>query len=376
MRRAVAILMSISWLLMTAVTKAEVLPSPSPSSGPEGAAAPSRPVPVKTQKAWRAQIIRKNVKEVRKGPSVPGLSSGISGMAILNPNLSVNLAPTGEKLRPFVIIQGKYDRPQWRLFVNKVELSRDPATGAFSFYMVPVFDGSWVGLTALGPEGEQEKEIIMIQAPEAREIRLLQPSRYGELTFFLGVSWNSYFQTGFGDFSSRTCQAEISYKTPEWHLPVGLLADVRGVIFTMSSTPKDLGPQFLNGSLDVSYAIAPYFRRPLRVMLMGGVKGLMMISNGSPFGFSSLLAPEIGAGIEDNWLWSSTLRFDGRFISLSKGFIDFGQKGLDFGLSLSRPIHDSHRITLGLRFSDYDYLPESACRIRIGGFSVLVGYSP
>ncbi len=314
--------------------------------------------------SWKAQL------RVKKPPA----GSRITGLTFSSSEVPISLRPQGDKLRPLIEIHGHFRRKGWALYVGNLELISAKATGERDFalflYLRDRIDTAT--LRALGPGGATETEQIVLLSPDAQEFDI-RP-RWGELVVSAGIGFLYYYQSQYGNFGSRTGLLSLSYTNPSWQSRFGLLAKAETTILTLSSSPSGLGPQLIHAKLDGSYRFDPVLKKRLELKALLGASYLTMLSNGSPFGFANLLAPEIGVsavyplGPKSDWVG------DFRYIPLS-GIISFSQCGVDLVLGWTHTLSNRHRVELDLGYFDYAYKPDAATVVRAGALSLRFGYS-
>jgi hypothetical protein len=99
-----------------------------------------------------------------------------------------------------------------------------------------------------------------------------------------------------------------------------------------------------------------------------------MLANGSEIGFSNLIAPEIG--VRTRYIVSAfdALVTDFRLVVLSSKF-DFVDRGFFASLALSRNLVNSHRVELGISYSNTSYQAGENVRVSYGILGLMLGYS-
>ena len=288
--------------------------------------------------------------------------------------IPVILVPRGDVLRPSVVLVGNYDRPGWKLYAQGFSLlGRLPDPTAFKVFTLLSSALNRLTLTAVGPKGEAESEEIMIAAPDAQEFRI-SPS-WGEGIVSLGVGSYSYFQTGYGTFSSTPLLLRLTYTTPKWASPLGIYAEVQSSVFTLSSFPQGLTPQIVYGKLEGTYLLGASPLSTFRFSLSGGVTYLTMFSNGSPFGFSNLLGPIVG--MRTYYILSANSGFTGKvdYAPLASPF-DFTQRGIEAKVGWTTRLSNAHRIEFDLTLSNYYLLePDNVTKIQSNLWGLTLGYS-
>jgi hypothetical protein len=101
---------------------------------------------------------------------------------------------------------------------------------------------------------------------------------------------------------------------------------------------------------------------------------LTLLSNGSPFGFSNLLAPELGFRSYYPLNYYSGFFADIKYAPLG-AFTGIQEYALDVSLGWSRRLPNYHRFEIKLNYSDLAYQPETDLKIQTQLFSLRFGYT-
>ncbi len=343
-----------------------------PPQGPENKAeVTTAPGTTNIQRTvWVAHVLRRKSNEFL-----------IKNFSLTESRLPIVLVAKKDELRPTVTIRGKFERQGWKLLIEgATPVVFDEGKTTFSIHAHLKGRINKMNLTAVGPNGERENEALYIYAPEAMEFKVV--NAWDQILLSVGTSFLSYAQKGFGEYRSISGLLSARYNSPEKKLTaesdlysrIGLIANMDLTVLTLIASPVDRGPQLLEAKLDGTYQFDPDPYGRVQNQLLVGASYITMFNYGSPFGFSNLLAPEIG------WrrrvLVSPVAAWVGeaRFIGLSE-FYTFNSLALNLSLAWSRLISDSHRLELGFSYSGYFYRPEPEIPVRLHQLSVKLGLS-
>ncbi len=238
---------------------------------------------VQAQKAmWFAHILRQRES-----------GSTVTGLVFPSNQIVVYLLPKGDAFRPLVRLDVRYNRPDWRLVVGDgVPLRAGDGPNELYLYAYLNSRISEVSFEARGPQGQIEREVVYLFAPEAREYRMV--SAFDTLTFKVGAGNLIYEQSSFGVFTGQSALLGVGYASPDKGGRWGLSADFHMSVYTVKSSPVDHNPQFFEGNAAVTYSIKA-FQSPLwRSRILFGLSTVGLVSHGSPFGFSGLYGPQLG----------------------------------------------------------------------------------
>jgi hypothetical protein len=355
--RARFLLLAVALFVAATSCRADDDPSPVPSPSP------SVQVKDKSKKTnWTAEVFRKNVA-----------TGGIVDMNLSSSKIQVVLMPRNGKLEPLVEVRGTYARPGWSLYVRspggKTKLSTENEFVVFAFLHARYSNLNFV---AEGPDGEVETEELYVFAPEAQEFRIGE--LWGELLVSLGGAGFSYTQTGFTEFDSKTAVLGLNYVTPSWVSRWGWAADLNFTFLTVSSTPIHDGPELLQLKGDATYLAVPEVGRKWNLHLLAGLSYLTLLSNGAPFGFSSLIAPDLGLSAKRELKNDSAIVGSFHYVPIS-GIISFSEFGYDLTLGWTKTLKNLHRFEADMVISNYSWYPDSAVKIQSNLFSLRVGYT-
>lgn len=313
------------------------------------------------QTNWVAHLLRRTPENL-KLKSLEFISTKIPVLLIARPG----------NLRPLVEIRGKFVRPGWTLHAQNSPVGQAAGVADFKFFAFLNGRINEVVLNAKGPNGEIEEERIYLFAPEAQEFTLVSP--WNSLVISAGLSSVDYTQTGFGNYLAYTSSLSARYSTFDGPNQLSYFASLDFTAFTLASQPQQSNPQFVEGRLDAAWMLPFVPNQPWKTQILAGGFYATMLANGSEIGFSNLIAPEVG--LRTRYIISpfDALVSDFRLVILSSKF-DFVDRGFSASLALSRNLINSHRIELGLYYSNTSYQASDTVRVSYGTLSLMLGYS-
>jgi hypothetical protein len=344
------------------------VPVPPVANSPAGAdsgnevQAPQEPAPTTRRTSWIAHVLRRTPTNLR-----------LKTLDFPETKLPVLLIARPGNLRPLVEVRGKYNRKGWTLFAQGVAVSQSAGQSDFKFHAFLNGRINEVVLTTRGPNGEFEEERIYLFAPEAQEFSLISP--WNAVVIAAGPSAIDYFQTGFGNYLAYTGSVSARYATFDGPKQLGLYASFDFTALTFASQPIDRGPQFIEGKLDATITVPFDPQQSYKSQILLGGTYVTMLSNGSPFGFSNLLSPEVGLRTRFILDPVDAVITDFRYVALGTSLGAFNENGFLINLTWSRTLMNSHRAELGLNYSSYSYHPETNATVRFNIISLLLGYS-
>jgi hypothetical protein len=344
-------------------------PAASPTPGPLSASAPvgtvlpppPEPAPTTRKTSWVAHVLRRTPTNLR-----------LKTLDFPETKLPVLLIARPGNLRPLVEVKGKYNRKGWTLFAQGSAVSQAAGQSDFKFHAFLNGRINEVVLTTRGPNGEFEEERVYLFAPEAQEFALISP--WNAVVIAAGPSSVDYNQTGFGNYLAYTGSVSARYATFDGPKQLGMYASLDFTALTFASQPIDRGPQFIEGKFDATITVPFERQQTYKSQIILGTSYVTMLSNGSPFGFSNLLSPEIGLRTRYILDPVDAIITDFRYVLLASDF-NFKDRGLKFEFTWSRTLLNAHRAELGLNYTLYGYSPGESSRVDLGIISLLLGYS-
>lgn len=230
---------------------------------------------------WKAHILRQT--------EVPT----IEGLTFLSKEVVVRLIPHGAELRPLVEIKGRFDRSDAKLQVggqDPVWSRTDPKD--FSVYAYLNSQISEVAFQIKSTSGEPQTEIVYLFAPEAQEFQVV--STWESVSLGLGLSAITYEQSSFGTFKGLSGLLRARYESPDSGRRWSQIADGSLSVWSLHSSPIAANPQVIDGFWALGYRPTWGERGRTRHTITTGIHASAVYSNGSPFGYGMILAPEIG----------------------------------------------------------------------------------
>ncbi|CAN5679244.1 hypothetical protein BH10BDE1_BH10BDE1_17290 [soil metagenome] len=347
------------------------VPTPLPATGlsspPTGnvVQAPPEPPAVTRKTTWIAHVLRRTPTNLR-----------LKTLEFPETKLPVLLIARPGNLRPLVEVRGKYNRKGWTLFAQGSAVSQAAGQADFKFHAFLNGRINEVVLTTRGPNGEFEEERVYLFAPEAQEFSLISP--WNAVVIAAGPSAVDYNQSGFGNYLAYTGSVSARYATFDGPKQLGMYASFDFTALTFASQPIDRGPQFIEAKLDATITVPFDPQQSYKSQILLGGSYTTMLSNGSPFGFSNLLSPEVGVRTRFILDPVDAIITDFRYVALGPSLDSLGsfnENGFLVKLTWSRTLMNSHRAELGLNYSAYSYHPETNATVRFNIISLLLGYS-
>lgn len=331
------------------------------------------PPPQRTQ--WVAHLMRVRSEDRR-----------ISGLGFYSNQFPIVLVPKGSDLRPTISIEGRFANPGWTLAVRSIQdgagfdtpIELNAQTGSFS---IPLHLRGRVNELLLvakktGASKDQKSNLqaerVYIYAPEAMEFHVVSP--WDNILISIGPSFLSYTQTGYGEYQSISAMLSGRYSTPEAASRWGFLANLNASLITITSSPIERGPQLIEAKLDGSYALREKADKKYRIQLLGGLNYLTLLSNGSPFGFSDLVSPEIGVRVRRIFNPVVSMVGEVRWAVMAMP-PDISQRGIDASLAWSRFQGDSKRLEAGIGVFSYVFQPDTSQLIQATQITIRLGLS-
>ncbi len=298
----------------------------------------------------------------------------IVGLEYTERALPVQMIARNGKLRPFVELKGSYTNPGWSLFVvsgsneKPVPLKDD---AKFQFFAILTSQNSDVTFVARGPDGATQTSYLQVYSPEAQEFQI--GSDIGEFTIGMGGGSFSYFQSGFGRFSSKNAVQELGYRTPNFlrHYVVSLSG--RAPLWTVSSAPIKASPDLIRAKMELSYTGWQIPARSLTFDISLGVAYLNLISYDAPFGFNSLYSPNLGFGLTRKMSEGAEAQLFAAYSPLS-GVLKL-ESVWEARLGYKLRLPNLHHIRFDLSFLRFSYSPVELATVAGNLLALTASYS-
>ncbi len=312
-------------------------------------------------KVWLAHILRQK----KSGPTIPFLN-------FKTQKVPVTLVPKNGTLQAMISLEGLLERVGWSLSLEpRVQLLEEKGRRDFSIHLFITSRINEFTLIVKNSKGEELKEKVFVFAPEANEY--LQVSPWNSVMLSAGVAGLGYYQTDFGVYRALVTLLSLRYAPLEGESPWSWGAQLDMTLQTLNSTPVRRSPQLIEAKLSGAFRLDPHFDARLSEQILFGINYLTMLSNDSPFGFSNLLAPELGW--RSRWKHNNANYFVGdfRFLALSSNFLKY--RGFEVGGAWNRTLQNLHNIELGFSYSGFVYQADSKIEVRSDLLSLKIGYS-
>ncbi|MGE5087189.1 MAG: hypothetical protein ACM3MG_12860 [Bacillota bacterium] len=297
----------------------------------------------------------------------------IEGLTLPQTQLPVVMVQNKKNFRPMVEIPLTYNRKGWSLWIQgKTPVTPTTEEGKFKVFAYLKGKVNELHLVARGPQGETQSERIYLYSPEAQEFSVVSPWDAVKLT--LGSTYLIYQQSGYTDFYSWSGLLSAQIHSPEEGARFGMIGQVSMTALTISSNQKGYGPQIGQGNIDGIYFFPWSLSSRWRNQIMGGLYYVTMFSNGAPFGFKNLFAPEFG--FRTRYLLNEKSDFisEFRFMPLNSS-TDLNERGYSLSFSKSWILPNLHRGEVGLQFNDLRYSASPTDLINMKALSVIFSYS-
>jgi len=299
--------------------------------------------------------------------------SQITGLEVLTFRTPILYNLHEGQFKPTVEVKLKYFRPGWKLLYSlkgpEVPIGASNEGSAFLYLKSSV---SELQLIAMNEAGETEKEKLFIYAPGTKELKTDSP--WNKVVLSLGGAVLDYYQTSFGNFRSTNALAAILYAPEALYENWSMIARADLTFASFYSSPIRAGPQVLDSRIDLTYQISDGYDSTHRWFALGGVSYLTLFSNGSPFGFSDLLAPELGLRLRSVLDPMNFLVTDLRYVALGGPF-EVGQRNLQIAFSWSRWMENLRRLELGLEYSTTSFAADPKNTVKTNLLILKLGFS-
>ncbi len=290
---------------------------------------------------WLAHILRD-----RSGKNI------ISDLKISKERIPVFLIPQNDSFRPLVKLEVEFNRPGWQLFIGDKLPMRKQADGSFVLYAYLRSRLNAVEIRARNEQGAEEREILYLFAPEAREFKLVSP--FDSVLFTLGHSFLVYEQTSFGTFVAQSLLLGVRYVSPDKGNTFGLLGDFTATVFTYDSSPIEQNPQFMEGRIGITYPVKLIKNPKYRTKLFLGASTINFVSYGSPFGFSGLYSADLG--IRTTYYRNGQNSYSGEFHYSPIEFSDpLAESSFRLVLDWSMNLDNLRQAQLGFSYSNHRF---------------------
>lgn len=296
----------------------------------------------------------------------------IQGLVFPEKKLVVRLIPKENELRPLVELKGVFDRPNWTLTVQgQKPTPSETNPKEFSVYAYLNSQVNEIRFAAKGPERALEEETLYVFAPEAQEFQVV--STWDSLTLSAGLTSLMYEQSFFGRYRSGSGLLRVSYDSPDSSRRWGYLLQGNITVLSFASSPIQANPQAIDLHGALTYKLGLFEEGRFRNRLFVGGDYQALSSNGSPFGFAGLMAPELGWALK--YFEDSRNTYQGQLRWVMYKRVSTGdQRSWVADFVWSSTLKSLRRRDLGFSLYDSTFSSDGQ-KIRLNMISFLVGFS-
>lgn len=281
------------------------------------------------------------------------ISKKIIQLEWLNDRPKVLLVQNEREGHFFVTLEGKYSREGWSLISNKMKITRDE-NHEFKITQEITENNPEVFLTAIGPQGEIEQDVVEIADVDWKlQAELIEYFPVKRLFFSpgLGIGSINYRETGIGSYNTNVLTGKISgtYLLFPPHWDVGLSTYFTLFQFTRSLPIKTI---FFGMNGRLGYILTD-LRSPWRITIYGGYYYASVFANPNELGFEGMNGPQIFPTIKRSLKRNRAVSGYVKYSPISKnmGLYDLHSREFAVGFAYSRMVGKSFR-TLSFTF-DY-----------------------
>lgn len=264
--------------------------------------------------------------------------------------LPVYLVPNGEDLRPLVEVSffSKNQKLQFTSF-NSKKINKKNLSDKYSVYAFLNSQVSELIIIAKDTDsGAEKREIVYLFAPEVQEFQIVKP--WSAISASAGLSFLTYDQSRFGVLRMQSAVVTAQYLSTESSNRWGWVAQLDLTVGTYDSKPIDVNPQMIQGEALVSYRMPLSEQSRWRHTALLGVNHISLESNGSLFGFSSLISPSLGWKSKHYLTTTSSLSYEAR-LNMYDDFSLFSRRGLQLSTTWSTILKSSRRRDISVTYS-------------------------
>lgn len=294
---------------------------------------------------WLAHVLRE--REPQKQ---------IEELGVKGDKLPVFLVPSQPTFKPLVKLEFVYPKVGWTLF--DAEGQPLPSSGVENEYLLYAYLRSRIStveLKAVGPNEKEQKEIVYLFAPEAREFK--SRSLFDSILFVFGHTYMVYRQETFGTFVSQSALIGARYYSPEKGNRFGLLGDIYSTIYTYDSSPIDRNTHFLEARLAGTYAVKIFKNPKARSRVSLGASTINLFGFGSEFGFSGLFGPNIGLKTEYFRDSRDSIRAEIQYALYDDDPLE--ERSVKLSLDWNRNLSNLRRAQVGISYSNHKFTSDS-----------------
>ncbi len=224
---------------------------------------------------------------------IPESNEKITNLQWVSEEPLVKTIEVENKTKISVILKGNYANEDWNL-IRDAEPTTLSEKGEFTMEIPVTKKITPIELTAIGPLGEVERQIVQVQVMtigiEKEEINSDFPSQVA-IVPALQFSSIAYTETGVSDYSEIAVTGKIQYLRSVFSKRWDVGASVFFTLFPLSRTPS-ITARFLGVNARFGY-ILPWLQEPWKLSLLGGVYYVTSFVTSSQFGFKNMMGPQI-----------------------------------------------------------------------------------
>lgn len=307
------------------------------------------------------------------------------------PDLEINTTPSviqdSSSLKPqdYVIIEGRFPKPEWSLVIGKLKLKRD-ADGRFRAKTKISGRVKILSIAAVGPGGQVQTENLRILFPGYDPSIKLAANRHS-FALGAGLSFLSYSQaatdaTNAVSINEKAVTIKGSYvyrlAPPSWDLGI----TVFGTGAVLSSDLPGVTAKYLGANFRIGYAI-PRIAEPWRLLIMvGGYYTTMSVSSGE-FGFKNLSGAQFFPVLRRMFNGGDSVSSYFKFSPVSAGGISVANpsnREIGLGLTYNMVLRSGRSIPFSMDYSNLKIgiIPDgggTAVPVNLTTFTIGSGYN-
>ena len=307
------------------------------------------------------------------------VNSKVHGLRFDSTEVTVNVDQEGLIPKVTALIVGRYERQNWKLSWNGQDvvdarhpLNRNSVDYAKFVLRIRLYGKRTpVMLIATGPQGEIEKQPIMIQyehfdGPPDRPV--IVP----------GLSYTSihYTETYQPAFTETVLTGKLLYQRPlpwpYWYIGVSLY----GTVQPLSSNIPNVTAYFVGANLRAGY-VFPAIHNPWRLMIMAGAYySKMFVSGGATFGYNAAIYPHLFPVLRRELGLDDSFSLYGKYTPVGSGssFFSLSQTEWALGGIYEHVMSNGHGLSLNLDYSNLHFKPRDVVTIDLTTVSFGLGY--
>ncbi len=317
----------------------------------------------------QAQDHKAGLQATLRRSSIP--DHRIAELSFSDEKIAVPFVASENRLRPMVEIKGRLSDPHAELVIlegNSSHLVKSP--GNFSIFIFLNSNVSSMVFQMRKSDRKVKNEKIFILSPGVKDHYLASHS--GELMVYLGQGTFRYFQNNFGSYSSSSMVFSAGYQNQIGKSQFSYSADLDFTLWNIKTSPQNASPQVLRVQGQAEYHFLGSGAFEINPLV--GAQYFTMFSNGSRYGFSNLIAPEIGFKANYRLRNENALRLRFLYLPLDS-FTQTSKIGTDTSITWSKRLKNEHRVEVGLAYWNEQFSPSPTAQVKTSMLSLKLGYS-